>query len=90
MNSVIRQEVLPLVLLFGALVIATATIPRASARSWSDSGFQQQGAPLDQVLLQPATPVRVKDASRLSFVVLTTKGAPESRAWVVVEPSGNP
>lgn len=69
------------------LVIATATIPRAAARSWSDAGFQQKGAPLDQVLLQPATPVMVKDASRLSFVVLTTKGAPESRAWVVVEPS---
>lgn len=68
-------------------VIATATIPRAAVRSRTGSGFQQRGAPLDQVLLQPSVPVTVKDASRLSFVVLTTRGAPELRATVDVNPA---
>lgn len=68
-------------------VIVTATMPRGSARSWSGSGFRQPGAPLDQLLLAPSVPVTVRDASRLSFVVLTTKDAPESLATVVVEPS---
>ena len=68
-------------------VIATATIPRATSRSVMHGGFQQKGSPLDQVLLKPGVPVSVKDASRLSFVVLTTRGAPEVTTSVDVNPS---
>ena len=69
-------------------VVATATIPKASARSWTGSGFQLRGAPLDQVLLQPGAPVKVSGVSRLSFVVLTTTDAPEMMSSIDVAPRG--
>jgi hypothetical protein len=66
-------------------VIATATIPKAGNRETSGAGFVQPGAPLDQVLLKAGAEVKVKGVSRLSFVVLTTRGAAEVLATVSVQ-----
>ncbi len=67
-----------------ARVIATATVSSRTARSMRALGFQRKDTPLDQVLLEPGVPVEVKGVTRVSFVVLTTSGAPEQRAWVEV------
>jgi hypothetical protein len=70
-------------------VVVTATIPHGVARDLTGAGFMQRRAPLDQVLLQ-GVPVTVKGASRLSFVVLTTKGAPEQLTSVEVKEATQP
>lgn len=57
-------------------------------RDLTGAGFQQPGTPPDQVLLQVGAPVKVKGVSRLAFVVLTTKDAPEAFASISVKPLG--
>lgn len=67
-----------------AKVVVTATFPRAMARTMRNDGFQTKGQPIDQVLLQPGSQVTVKGVSRLSFVTLTSPGAPDAQAEVEV------
>lgn len=72
----------------GPWVVVTATVAKAAVRDLTGAGFQQPGTPPDQVLLQVGAPVKVKGVSRLAFVVLTTKDAPEAFASISVNPLG--
>lgn len=72
----------------GPPVVVTATVAKAAVRDLTGAGFQQPGTPPDQVLLQVGAPVKVKGVSRLAFVVLTTKGAPEVFAAISVKALG--
>lgn len=72
----------------GPPVVVTSTVPRAAMRGITGAGFQQPGTPPDQVLLEVGAPVKVQGVSRLAFVVLTTKGAPEVFAAISVNPLG--
>lgn len=72
----------------GPPVVVSATVSKAAVRDLTGAGFQRPGSPPDQVLLQVGAPVKVKGVSRLSFVVLTTKDAPEVFASLSVIPAG--
>ncbi|MDP1829211.1 MAG: hypothetical protein Q8L48_38460 [Archangium sp.] len=72
----------------GPPVVVTATVPKAAVRDLTGAGIQQPGTPPDQLLLQVGAPVKVKGVSRLSFVVLTTRDAPEVFASLFVKPLG--